>query len=83
VAGPFRVIDRRPPSERLTVTGTIVRGGAECPLFRSDDGRRYSLTGDLGGFGPGDRVEVTGRLAEVSICMQGPTLEVRRISEAE
>jgi LysM repeat protein len=83
VAGPFRVVGRPRPSERLTVTGTIVSGGVECPLLRSDDGRRYSLTGDLGGFGRGDRVEVIGRLAEVSICMQGPTLEVRRISEAE
>lgn len=83
VAGPFRVIARPQPSERLTVTGTIVSGGVECPLLRSDDGRRFSLSGDLGGFGRGDRVEVTGRLADVSICMQGPTLEVRRISEAE
>lgn len=83
VGGPFRVIERPRAAERLTVTGTIVKGGVECPLLRSDEGRRYSLTGDLGGFGPGDRVRVTGRLAEVSICMQEPTLEVRRISEAE
>lgn len=83
VAGPFRVIDRPSPSERLIVRGTIIKGGAECPLLRSDDGRVYSLTGDIGGFGPGDRVLVEGRLAEVSICMQGRALQVRRISEAE
>ena len=82
VAGPFRVVDA-PPTGRLTVTGTIVRGGAECPLLRSDDGRRFSLAGDTNGFDIGDRVEVTGRLAGVSICMREPTLQVRRISEAD
>jgi LysM repeat protein len=83
VAGPFRVIDRPSPKDRLTVTGTLIRGGVECPLLRGDNGRVYSLTGDLGEYGVGDRVEVAGRLAEVSVCMQGPTLQVRRISEAD
>jgi len=83
VAGPFRVIGRPSPSERLIVSGTIIKGGIECPLLRSDEGRVYSLTGDIGGFGLGDRVLVEGRLAEVSICMQGQALQVRRISEAQ
>jgi len=82
VAGPFRVTERR-PSQPLTLTGTLITGGAECAVFRSDDGRRYSLTGNLGGFGPGDRVVVRGRIAEVSICMQGQTLAVQRISKAK
>jgi LysM repeat protein len=83
VAGPFRVVGRPSPSERLVVSGTLTKGGVECPLLRSDDGRVYSLTGDIEGFGPGDRVLVEGRLAEVSICMQGQALQVRRISEAQ
>lgn len=83
VAGPFRVIGRPSGAERLNVTGTLIRGGVECPLLRADNGRVYSLAGDTGGFGLGDRVLVEGRLAEVSICMQGPTLQVRRISEAQ
>jgi hypothetical protein len=71
------------PAAPMTVRGTIVTGGAECPLFRSDDGRRFSLTGNLNGFGAGDRVTVGGRVADVSTCMQGPTLAVQRISKAE
>jgi LysM repeat protein len=82
VAGPFRVISRSPQPERLSVSGTMIEGGVECPLLRADNGRVYSLTGNTGGFGPGDRVLVEGRLAEVSICMQGTALQVRRISEA-
>jgi hypothetical protein len=82
-AGPFRVIERPKPAQPLTVRGTIVTGGSECALFRSDDGRRFSLTGNLGGFQPGDRVTVRGRVAELSTCMQGPTLAVQRISKAE
>lgn len=81
VAGPFRVTER--PSQPLTLRGTLLTGGAECAVFRSDDGRRYSLTGNLGRFRPGDRVVVRGRVAEVSTCMQGQTLAVQRISKAE
>lgn len=81
-AGPFRVTER-PNHQPMTLRGTLITGGAECPVFRSDDGRRYSLTGNLGRFRPGDRVEVRGRVAERSACMQGPTLAVERINKAE
>ena len=81
MAGPFRVTAK--PPQPLTLRGTLLTGGAECAVFRSDDGRRYSLTGNLGNFRPGDRVVVRGRVAEVSICMQGQTLAVQRISKAE
>jgi LysM repeat protein len=83
VATPFRVIGRPAPSERLTVTGTLVSGGVECPLLRADNGRLYSLAGDTAGFRRGDRVWVEGRLAQASICQQGVTIEIRRIAEAE
>jgi LysM repeat protein len=82
VAGPFRVIGKPSETGRVTVSGRIVRG-VECPLLRSDDGRAYSLTGDLAGYRPGDRVSVDGRLTDVSVCMQGPTIQVRRIALAE
>jgi len=77
---PFRVIER-PNPQPLTLRGTLLTGGTECVGFRSDDGRRYSLTGHLGGFRPGDRVVVRGHVAQVSVCMQGPTLAVQRISK--
>lgn len=68
---------------RIRVTGTLTTGGAECQAMRGDDGRSYTLTGNLDGFRPGDRVEVVGRRAEVSFCMQGATIEVRRIRPAD
>jgi LysM repeat protein len=83
VGAPFRVIGRPSPSERLTVTGTLVGSGVECPLLRADNGRLYSLAGDTAGFRRGDRVYIEGRLAQVSICQQGATIEVRRIAQAE
>jgi LysM repeat protein len=83
VAEPFRVTGRSRPSDRTTMTGTITRRGVECPLLRGDDGKNYSLAGDLEGFRPGDRVTVEGRLAGMSFCMQGTTIDVRRISEAD
>ncbi|HEV7275149.1 MAG TPA: LysM peptidoglycan-binding domain-containing protein [Devosiaceae bacterium] len=70
-------------TRRLTVTGTITNEGVECPALRGDDGRLYTLAGDLDGFGRGDRVQVQGVRAEMSICQQGTTIDVRRIRSAE
>ena len=68
--------------DRIDVTGTITNQGAECQTLRGDNGRLFSLTGNLRGFGPGDRVRVRGRVAEMSFCMQGTTIEVRLITSA-
>lgn len=67
----------------VTVRGTLTAEGTECPAMRTAEGELYTLTGDLGGFGVGDRVEVTGQVARFSICMQGTTLQVRSIEAAE
>jgi long-subunit acyl-CoA synthetase (AMP-forming) len=63
------------------VTGTLTDEGAECQALRGDDGELYTLTGDLSSFSAGDRVRVKGRVAEISFCQQGTTIEVRRIRE--
>jgi LysM repeat protein len=83
VSQPFRIGAEAPPaSDRVSVTGTLTREGAECQAMRGDDGTLYTLAGDFRGFRPGDRVRVEGRIAEVSICMQGTTIDVRRIEDA-
>jgi len=81
VSEPFLIASS---AAAVSVTGTISKEGAECPTMRGDDGRLYSLTppGNLGSFGPGDRVHVEGTLAEVSTCMQGTTVVVSGISAA-
>jgi hypothetical protein len=66
----------------ITITGTLTREGVECPAMRGDDGRLYTLAGDIGRFGPGDRVQVRGQRAEASMCQQGTTIEVERIRSA-
>jgi tetratricopeptide (TPR) repeat protein len=66
----------------VEVTGRLTGEGVECPALRAEDGTLYTLTGDLAGFGPGDRVRLTGRVAETSICMQGTTLAVDSIEAA-
>ncbi len=63
----------------ITVEGVLTDEGVDCQALRGDDGQIYTLTGDLGDFQVGDRVRVTGTVAEVSICQQGTTIEVRRI----
>jgi hypothetical protein len=66
----------------FVVTGTLTDEGVECPALRGDDGRLYTLAGDVSGFSTGDRVRVRGRVAEISFCQQGTTLEVRAIRQA-
>jgi uncharacterized protein DUF5818 len=70
-------------SQSMTVTGKLTNEGAECKAMRGDDGKLYTLTGDLKGFRTGDRVKVTGRIAEMSTCMQGTTLGVEKIERAK
>ena len=78
------IVPPAPPSRDLRVTGTLTREGAECQAMRSDDGRLYTLAGrNLGDFFPGDRVQVEGRVAEISTCMQGTTIDVSRIRPAQ
>lgn len=70
------------PPASVEITGTLTWEGTTCPAMRGDDGRLYTLAGDIEDFVPGDRVRVQGPRAEMSICMQGTTLEVRRIRPA-
>lgn len=66
-----------PGPDVVRIVGTLTDEGVECPAMRGDDGELYTLgpreliRGEVG-----DRVRVTGRLAEASICMQGTTLIV-------
>jgi LysM repeat protein len=81
----FRVTSATPApaGNRIAVTGTLTREGAECPAMRGDDGQLYTLSrGSTEGFSPGDRVRVQGQLAEVSFCQQGTTINVVRIDSA-
>jgi LysM repeat protein len=66
----------------VDVTGTITREGVTCTALRGDDGRLYTITGQTAGFLPGDRVRITGDLAEMSFCQQGTTVNLRSIRSA-
>lgn len=79
-------VEPQPAAQRrqsVTVTGKLTNEGVECKAMRGDDGKLYTLTGDLKGFRVGARVKVTGRIAEMSHCMQGTTLNVEKIERAK
>jgi LysM repeat protein len=78
----FRITSDGGDREQVNVTGTLTREGVECQAMRGDDGRLYTLDGEFVGLRPGDRVSVRGRIAERSTCMQGITIDVRRIEDA-
>lgn len=59
-----------------------VEAGTECPILRASDGRVYALTGSNVQDRTGEFVEIAGRRAEISFCMQGEaTIEVDQIRE--
>jgi hypothetical protein len=66
----------------VEVAGTLTNEGVECQAMRSDDGKLYTLMGNLKGFKTVDRVRVVGTVAQVSYCMQGTTLSVTKIQRA-
>lgn len=76
-------MDEGDRTDQLFLEGELTDEGVECPAFRGDDGELYTLTGDMAGFQPGDRVRIVGTLVEVSICMQGTTVEIVEISAVE
>ena len=69
-----------PMSEPLTIEGELTDEGVSCPALRGDDGELYTLAGDIGELQPGQRVRVTGEVAEVSLCMQGTTIALGDIA---
>ena len=69
------------PGKTVVVRGVLTDEGVECQALRSDDNTLYTLAGKIEGFQVGDRVKVTGKVAEVSTCQQGITLDVQNIQK--
>ncbi|MDX1250783.1 MAG: hypothetical protein IDH49_00740 [Gammaproteobacteria bacterium] len=67
----------------LELTGALIEGGVECQLFQSNEGKKYTLLGNLKGFKNGDRVRIVGEKVEASFCMQGETLSVKAIESVK
>jgi endonuclease YncB( thermonuclease family) len=70
----------KPLEGEVCVAGRRVPGGVECPAFRGDDGKLYTLLGDLGGLREGAPACLCGKVARMSICMQGTTLAVTQVA---
>lgn len=69
-----------PMSDPVTIEGVLTDEGVTCPALRGDDGELYTLAGDIGDLQPGQRVRVTGEVAEMSMCMQGTTIALHEIA---
>jgi hypothetical protein len=65
--------------DTVQIHGTVTAEGVECPAVRDRAGTLYTLTGADRELRPGTEVMIEGRVAEVSICMQGTTIEVESI----
>ncbi len=79
VSEPFEITGTAGGKGTVQVLGILTDEGVECQALRSDKGLLYTLAGDLGDAGPGDRVRVIGDPVEMSTCMQGTTLRVESL----
>jgi hypothetical protein len=77
--------EREQPREgQVRIRGQVTDEGVECPAVRADaDNALYTLAGAPDWVEPGVRVEVEGPVAEMSICMQGTTIQVERIERLD
>jgi hypothetical protein len=66
-------------AQEVCVVGRPTAEGVECQAFRTDDGRLYTLIGNLGGLADDNQLCVCGEPVEISSCMQGMTIAVLRI----
>ncbi|MDQ2696458.1 MAG: LysM peptidoglycan-binding domain-containing protein [Pseudomonadota bacterium] len=78
---PDRGSRREKDAPTVEIRGTLTDEGVECPAVRTEDGKLYTLVGDLHDARPGDRLLVKGTRAEMSFCMQGITLVVQRVEQ--
>lgn len=67
------------PGDPVRVHGELTGEGTECPALRGPFGTLYTLAVSKLEYGPGTEVMVEGRIAEVSTCMQGTTIDVESI----
>jgi hypothetical protein len=66
----------RPGRGIVHLAGEVTAEGLRCTALRGDDGRLYTLEGDVFGVRPGDDVQVAARVVRNSACRQGTTLAV-------
>lgn len=65
---------------KMTLIGLITNEGIECPALRTTEGQLYTLAyAGEPAISVGDLVRVTGVPAQVSICMQGITIQVESL----
>lgn len=64
---------------KIVVTGRITGEGVECLALRGDDGTLYTIGRPANPPAEGQRVRVTGTIAQASICMQGTTINVEKL----
>lgn len=76
LSDPFHVTR---PDGILRRTGEVTDEGVECLAFRDSDGYLYTLIGETDGLEPGQPAVVEGTYVEASTCMQGTTIDVKRI----
>lgn len=74
---PFVVGEAGDP---IRVHGKVTEEGVECPAIRGPFGTLYTLAVSEFDHGPGTELMVEGRIAGVSTCMQGTTIDVESVS---
>ena len=68
-----------PAPPAVCAVGALDSAGPECPSFRAEDGRIYSLVGPVAPPRPGEPACVCGEPVQFSVCMRGTTLRLAQV----
>ncbi|HEX2223060.1 MAG TPA: DUF5818 domain-containing protein [Thermoanaerobaculia bacterium] len=79
LAAPLTAQESTSPStysrNKLEATGKLSRKG-DCQILTDKDGKKHALAGDLSAFRDGETLLVRGTRGEVSLCTDGPAIQV-------
>jgi hypothetical protein len=62
--------------EAVVIIGVLTSGGVECQAFKAQDGKLYSLVGNVPTREDGQKFQISGTILNRSYCMQGITIRV-------
>ena len=66
----------------LKASGTVTISG-ECRILTDAKGHKFSLAGKLDSLANGDQVQVTGKAAKKTSCLDGPAIQVEKVEKVK
>ncbi|HVT16727.1 MAG TPA: hypothetical protein VHQ90_11190 [Thermoanaerobaculia bacterium] len=68
------------PSGTIKAAGTLTIQG-DCRILTDSNGHKFALLGKLNALANGDQIQVSGKEAKHTKCLDGPTIQVAKVEK--